>query len=191
MRAWLKWLVLGALSIAFGAFVLANPVAGSVAVTLLAGAMFLVAGAFQTVVGLYERGLGPKLLGVGLGVLMSLLGMSLVFHPLQGVVSLALVVTLIIATTGVIRLVLALRMKATPFFWSMLITGALSILLAGYIAANFFDVAPALLGLLVGIEMVFNGLGLIVLAFYLRSHPEMAGRDAHGRDTRADEPDDI
>lgn len=171
MKPWLKWLLLGALSLASGAFILANPVAGSVAVTLLAGVMFLVGGAFQTVVGLYEEGFGPKLLGVGLGILMGLLGISLIFEPLQGVLSLALLVTILLAATGILRLVLAFRMRSTKFYWSMLISGALSILLAGYIVANFFEIAPALLGLLVGIEMIFNGAGLIVLAFYLRSHP--------------------
>ena len=47
MKMWVKWLILGILSILFGLFVLANPVAASIAVTTLAGILFAVAGGFQ------------------------------------------------------------------------------------------------------------------------------------------------
>lgn len=184
MKPWVKWLLLGALSIAFGLFVLANPAAASVAVTLIAGVMFLVGGSFQTVVGFYETGLGARLLGVGLGVLMLLLGVSLVFHPLQGVISLAMVVTILLAATGITRLVLSFQMRRTAYFWPMLLSGAVSVLLAGYIAANFFEIAPGLLGLLLGIEMLFNGAGLVVLAFFLRAHPKLANAAEAARQMR-------
>lgn len=51
----------------------------------------------------------------------------------------------------------------------MLLSGVLTVLLAAYITANFFEVAPGLLGILLGIELLFNGIGLIVLAFFLKS----------------------
>jgi uncharacterized membrane protein HdeD (DUF308 family) len=182
MTPWMKWLLLGLLSLAFGVFVLANPVAASVAVTVVAGVLFLISGSFQTVVGFYEQGLGPKLLGVGMGVLLLFLGISLVFRPLEGVLSLSLLVTILFAATGVTRLILAFRMRQTQFFWMMLISGALSVLLAGYIAANFFQIAPSLLGVLLGIEMLFNGAGLVVLALFLRRHPEIGRAVSAARD---------
>lgn len=169
MKIWMKWLILGALSVAFGAFVLANPIAASIAVTTLAGLLFLVAGAFQTFVGFDEEGFGAKFLGIGLGIVMLLLGVSLVFNPLRGVISLALLVTILFAASGATRLVLSFRMRQTRFFWPMLVSGAVSVLLAGYIAANFFEVAPSILGILLGVELVFNGAGLIVLALFLRA----------------------
>lgn len=168
MKPWMKWLLLGGLSIVFGFFVLAHPFAASIAVTTLAGILFLVAGAFQTIIGFQETGSGAKLLGIGLGILMLFLGISLAFNPLQGVLSLALLVTIIFAVGGALRLYLSYQMRDKQFFWPMLISGALSVLLAAYIAVNFFEVAPQLLGILLGIELLFNGAGLIVLAFVLR-----------------------
>ncbi|MCR9089321.1 MAG: DUF308 domain-containing protein [Rhodobacteraceae bacterium] len=168
MKTWISWLLLGLLSLAFGIFVLAHPFAASIAVTTLAGILFLVSGVFQTVIGFQQVGAGAKLLGIALGLLMIFLGVSLTFHPLQGVLSLALLVTIIFAAGGILRLILAFRMKQSEFFWPMLLSGALSVLLAGFIAANFFEVAPQLLGILLGIELLFNGAGLIVLAFVIR-----------------------
>ena len=60
MKTWVKWLILGVLSIIFGFFVLANPFAASLAVTTLAGILFLAAGAFQVFVGFGEEGTGSN-----------------------------------------------------------------------------------------------------------------------------------
>ncbi len=169
MKIWVKWLILGILSLVFGFFVLANPVAASVTVTVLAGIMFAIAGAIQIVAGRGETATGSRMMGFALGLLMLFLGASLIFRPLDGVISLAALVTIIFAASGIARLLTARHMRQTAFFWPMLLSGALSVLLAGYIAANFFEIAPSLLGILLGIELLFNGTGLIMLAFFLRT----------------------
>lgn len=169
MKVWVKWLLLGILSVAFGFFVLKNPIAASISVTMLAGVMFAVSGGFQVFAGFGEEATGAKLLGIGLGVLMLFLGFSLMFRPLEGVISLVTLGTILFAASGIMRLITALQMRETQFFWPMLLSGALSVVLAAYIVANFFAIAPALLGILLGIELLFNGMGLIILAFFLRT----------------------
>lgn len=168
MKIWMKWLIIGILSILFGIFVLANPVAASVAVTTVAGVLFLVSGGFQIFAGFGEESTGAKLMGIGLGILMVFLGLSLTIHPLEGIISLVTLITILFAANGIMRLVSAFQMRDTPFFWPMLLSGALTVLLAAYIVANFFEIAPGLLGLLLGIELVFNGVGLLMLAFFLK-----------------------
>ena len=169
MKIWVKWLLLGILSIVFGVFVLANPVAASITVTVLAGIMFAIAGGIQIFAGFGETGTMSRLMGFALGLLMLFLGASLMFRPLDGVISLAMLVTIVFAASGIMRLITAFQMRATVFFWPMLLSGALSVLLAGYIAANFFEIAPSLLGILLGIELLFNGTGLVLLALFLRA----------------------
>ncbi|MBT5001955.1 MAG: hypothetical protein HN551_08160 [Tateyamaria sp.] len=173
MKIWVKWLVLGVLSLAFGIFVLANPVAASIAVTTLAGIMFILAGAFQVFGGFGEDGIFAKILGIALGILMLFLGLSLTLHPLEGMISLATLVTILFAASGITRLISAFQMQKTSFFWPMLISGAFSVILAGYIVANFFEIAPSLLGLLLGIELLLNGMGLIILALFLRTNKNL------------------
>ncbi len=169
MKIWVKWLVLGILSIVFGFVVLANPVAASVTVTMLAGIMFAVSGGIQIFAGFGETSTSSRMLGFVLGLLMLLLGASLMFRPLEGVISLATLVTIVFAASGIARLITAFQMRATQFFWPMLLSGGLSVLLAGYIIANFFEIAPSLLGILLGIELLFNGAGLLFLALFLRT----------------------
>lgn len=169
MKLWVKWLVIGILSVLFGIFVLANPIEASVAVTILAGSLFLVAGAVQIWAGVGAEETSSKLMGIGLGVLMLLLGFSLVFQPLQGIISLAMLATILIGLNGAMRLITSWQMRETPVFWPMLFSGAISVLLAGYIIANFFEIAPQLLGILLGIELLMNGTGLIAFAIFLRT----------------------
>lgn len=169
MKAWVKWLCLGVLSVVFGLVVLANPVAASLAVTTLAGILFAISGGFQVVAGLGESKMVGKLLGIALGAVMLLLGLSLLFRPLEGIISLAALATVLFAISGGARVVTSFKMRHTAFFWPMLISGGLSVLLACYIIANFFAVAPGLLGILLGIELLFNGAGLIALSFFLRA----------------------
>lgn len=169
MKVWVKWLIVGVLSIAFGIFVLSNPIEASIAVTTLAGVLFGIAGGVQIFAGKGEDGFFGKLLGIGLGILMLLLGLSLMFRPLEGVISLAALVTILFAASGIFRLITSYQMRQTLFFWPMLISGAFSVLLAGYIISEFYIVAPKLLGLLLGIELVFNGAGLVILALFLRA----------------------
>ena len=169
MKEWVKWLILGILSVVFGVVVLSHAVAASLALTTVTGILFLVSGGFQAVAGFSAEGTGQKVLAIALGALMVILGLSFITNPLEGTISLALLVLILLAASGIVRIIFAKRMKDTPFFWPMLISGALSVLLAAYILANFATAGPQLLGILLGIELIFNGAGLVVLAFFVRT----------------------
>ena len=168
MQDWTKWGLLGVASVVFGLIALGNAVATSVAVTLVTGILLLTAGGVQIYLALAERG-GHRLWSLAIGALTGLLGLSFLLNPVLGTVSLALLVTVLLAASGLVRLVLAWAMRATRFFWPMLLSGALSVLLAGYILANFAAASLALLGILLGVELLFNGAGLIVLALFVKS----------------------
>ncbi|MEX2519527.1 MAG: DUF308 domain-containing protein [Paracoccaceae bacterium] len=169
MKTWLKWLALGVAAIVFGLFVLANPFAASLAIEQLVGVLFLLIGVFQIIASFRDERFWSRLGAMTLGALAALLGLSFLVNPLSGLLSLVSLVTAILAASGVVRLLLAYRMKNTPFFWSMLLSGALSLGLALYIIANFATVSGSLLGVLMGIEMILDGAAMVVLAFFIRT----------------------
>lgn len=184
MKLWVKWLILGGLSILFGLFVLANPVAASIAVTVMAGITFCLMGGVQIYAGVTTDEKLSKIMGIVLGALLILLGISLTFHPLSGLLSLTTVVTILIGANGIIRLITSFQMRDTPMFWPMLISGGLSVLLAAYVIANFADIAPQLLGILMGVELLFNGLGLVALGIFLRTATDELKAKLESRDKR-------
>lgn len=169
MSDWLKWILLGLLSIAFGIFALNHAVLTSVSVTIVVGALLLVSGAMQTYAGFSEPGVGNKVLSILLGLVILLLGVSFLANPLAGTISLAVLVTIFVAAGGVLRLLFSMQLRGTPFFWMMLLSGVLSVALAAFILLNP-EVKVALLGILLGIELLFNGVGLITLGLFRRSY---------------------
>ncbi len=170
MKDWLKWTLLGVLSVVFGIYVLGNAFLASVVVTAVIGILLLVSGGFQIVAGFMSEGAGAKIFGVLLGVLVAYVGISFVSNPLEGVLPLTMVLLILFAVSGIIRLFFASRMRETPFFWPMLITGALSLFLAIYLFSQFDNPQILqLIGILMGIELLFNGFGLIILGLSQRS----------------------
>ncbi|GGH33406.1 Uncharacterized membrane protein HdeD, DUF308 family [Cribrihabitans marinus] len=170
MSDWLKLLLLGLLSIVFGVIVLAAPVVASVAITVLTGILLLISGGLQAIGGFTVEGALNKVLGIVMGLIMLFLGWSFLAHPLEGTLTLATVVMILFAAGGIARIILSFQMRDTQFFWPMLISGALSLLLAGYILANAgAGLALSLLGILLGIEMLFNGFGLVFASLFMRS----------------------
>ena len=169
MKEWVKWLALGILSIVFGVVVLGNTVVASMAVTTITGAMLLLSGIFQVIGGLSAEGIGSKVLSLAMGALMAFLGVSFLFNPLEGAISLALLIMILLMASGIVRIVFSMRMRGTQFFLPMLISGVLSLLLAAYIWMNFETASVSILGILLGVELLFNGAGLVLLAFFIRT----------------------
>lgn len=181
MSDWVKWLLLGLLSIAFGVFVLGAPVVASIAVTVVTGVLLLICGALQVVGGFTVEGTGNKILSLVMGVVMLFLGWSFLDHPLQGTLTLATVCLILFLAGGIARVFLSFQMRGTQFFWPTLISGILSIILAGIIwsyAAAEPGVLLQLLGILLGIEMLFNGFGLVFMAFFVKNAPKTDTTDA-------------
>ena len=175
MSDWIKWLVLGLLSIAFGVFALGNAVAASLAVTVVTGVLLLISGALQVVGGFTVEGTGNKVLSLIMGAVMLFLGWSFWAHPLEGTLTLATVMLILFMAGGIARVILSFQMKGTQFYWPTLISGILSIILAGIIW-SYATAEPAallsLLGILLGIEMLFNGFGLVFMALFIKNAPK-------------------
>jgi len=164
----LKWTFLGLAMIVFGVIVLGNTVVASLAIATLTGALLLAGGVMQFIGGLSIEGMGGKLFAWLMGAMMAFLGWSFLAHPLQGVISLSVLILLLIAAGGVMRIIFSFGMSGTGLFWPMLISGILSLGLAVFIWGN-----PAatvqLLGILLGIEMLFDGIGLILIGMFAKA----------------------
>lgn len=162
-----KWILLGALTLIFGVIVLGNTVVASLAIATLTGALLLAAGVFQFIGGLSVQGMGGKLFAWVTGGLLAFLGWSFLSHPLAGVISLTVLILILLAAGGIVRIVFSFGMTGTPFFWPTLISGVLSLGLAIIVWGNP-TATVQLLGILLGIEMLFNGMGMIFVGMFAK-----------------------
>ena len=125
----------------------------------------------QFIGGLSVDGMGNKVFAWFTGAVMAFLGWSFLANPLQGVISLTMLVLMLLVAGGIMRILFSFRMSGTGFFLPMLLSGALSLVLAAIIWGNI-KADPVwmlnLLGILLGVEMLFNGFGLIFVGMFAK-----------------------
>ena len=158
------WMIGGVLSIIGGLAALFNPLAGSIAAVALAGWAFLILGILQIAGVFMAEGTGNKI-WLGLWAALSIyLGISLLSNPLAGMLTLTLAVAILLLVSGATRLIASFDFRGTGAFWALLLSAAVSILLGVMIMANYPVSAASILGVFLGVELLFNGFALVTLA---------------------------
>ena len=168
MKLPLVFIILGAFMVIGGLLALANPFAASIAVTTLVGIFFLVAGIGQLWIAWSTPEDDHRLWHGALGLLTLVIGVMLLANPVAGTLSLTLIVGLLFVMSGGARLGIAFRMRDSRYFWLLLVSGALSALIGLLILGNIATAATTILGLLLGIQLLFEGAALIALGLISR-----------------------
>lgn len=137
------------------------PFAASLAVTLIVGASLAAAGVLHLIEAF--RDTEDRLWNAGFGILGILLGVSFLFNPLGGMLSITLVLGGLFFATGVMQLYMGWKRRGSGGTAWLVFSGVLSVVLALLIAFNIFAAAATLPGFLLAIELITTGVALIVL----------------------------
>ena len=161
-------IILGIVTVIAGFFAILNPLAGSIAVTLLTGWSFLLIGVLQIIAVFRETDWGARIWSLLLAVLAILAGISLLGNPLAGVISLTYLLAILFIVSGVFKIIASFGMQPGNWKWLVLLSGVLSLGLGILIFANFSEAALTTLGLLLGIQLISDGASMLGLAFAAR-----------------------
>ncbi|MCI0591173.1 MAG: HdeD family acid-resistance protein [Gammaproteobacteria bacterium] len=171
-RGW--FLALGIVWIVLGTVAIITPFMATLAIELLIGSLFLIGGIAQLIhvfTGEAWKGFFLHLFGALLALLA---GGLLLWYPLGGVISLTLLLVAYFIAEGVSKIILAFQVRPKGNWGWLLFSGVIAIVLAGLIWAHFPSSAAWAIGLLVGINMLFGGWTLVMLAIAARSAPRSA-----------------
>ena len=174
MKNWFLWMIAGLISLLGGFFALANPLAATLTAELLAGWMFVAVGIMTMVSAFGDQGWGGRILSLLIGLVILALGIDLIANPLAGVVSLTLVIGIGLVVMGVLRILLAAGSEFAGLRLVLCMSGAISLLLGAMILSNFPQSAALVLGVYLAVELISNGVSLIVLSLTRKSEPEVA-----------------
>lgn len=166
--SWWWMALLAVVSIVGGFMALANPFAASVAATLLAGWFFAILGVIQIVQAFRVTDWSGFLWALAFGVLTLIVGGVLLFDPLAGMVSLTVLVAVLFLVTGIAKTMFAFSLRPVSGWVWVLVSGLISLLLGVMILANFPWSAQAVLGILLGVELLSNGVLFLFVALGLR-----------------------
>src|SRR4051812_38442887 len=167
---WKAFLVEGILLVVLGLAAMILPPIASLAVTIFLGWMFLISGVAGLALTFWARrmpgfwwSLISAVLAIGAGVV-------LLAEPVQGTVTLTIVVGAYFLAEGVATIMYALEhRKELSERWAWLLTsGIMDILIACFILAGLPGSALWALGILVGINLLFGGATLIAVALAAR-----------------------
>jgi uncharacterized membrane protein HdeD (DUF308 family) len=165
-RRWKLLLTIGILCTIVGAFSIFVPIVASISVAVLVGWVLLVAGIVQ--LGHVLRRDLRWSWTVAWSVLIALLtvaaGVWILLAPLTGAITLTVVLVVWFWVIGVTRLMAWWRMRHIEGSWVVGLNGAVSLVLGILIWADLPDSSTWAIGLLVGIELLFAGSGLIMAA---------------------------
>ena len=168
---WKAFLIEGILLVVLGLGAMIVPPLASLAVTIFLGWMFLISGVAGLALTFWARkmpgfwwSLFSAVLAIGAGII-------LLERPVQGILTLTIVVGAYFIAEGVSTIMYALehRRELSERWGWLLMSGIVDLVLAGLIITGLPGSAEWAIGLLVGINMVFGGIALVAMALHARN----------------------
>jgi uncharacterized membrane protein HdeD (DUF308 family) len=149
----------------FGCLAVALPGISTLSTELFIGWLLIFAGAVQFYRTIKTRQ-APGFLGSLLTSLLYLiLGILLIIFPIAGIFSLTVLLTIFFIAEGLAKIILGLQFRPFRRWGWFLLNGVLALIIAYIIWVGWPGTAFWVLGLLVGINMIFFGISLIFLAW--------------------------
>jgi uncharacterized membrane protein HdeD (DUF308 family) len=163
------WLtLLGTVLVVLGALAISFPKIASVDTALIFGVLLLIGGALQISLSVWASGWSGVFSSLLVGLLYLFLGVVLIDRPVLAASELTLLLAVFMVAAGLIRAVVALSQRFSGWGWSLL-NGAVTLLLGILIWRHWPGDGVWVIGMLVGIELVFSGWSLVMLGLAVRS----------------------
>jgi uncharacterized membrane protein HdeD (DUF308 family) len=169
LRSKCGWIVaLGVVYVITGLIALSSVALATVASVFVVGIMMLIAGASEVVNAFQMKSWGKFVLWILLGLLYIVAGILTFENPLLAAALLTLMLGVALVASGIMRIMLAFSMRGeTPWVW-VLLSGAITLLLGIVILVHWPVSGLYILGLFLGIDLVFAGVSWIGVGLGLR-----------------------
>jgi len=158
--------VLGTLAVGAACFV-------TLASVIFFGWLLLIGGAFSVVSAFWEKGWRGFFIDLVMGVLYFIAGLMMVRSPLESTVTLTLLIAMFLMIGGAMRIGVAIFHNFEHRWW-VLLNGVITLALGVMIFNRWPESSIWVIGLFVGIEMIFYGWSLVMLGFAAKNLPEQA-----------------
>jgi len=168
LRAKRGWIIaLGVVYVIAGLIALGSIVTATIATVFVVGIMMLIAGVAEVFHAFQIKTWGRFLLWLLLGALYIVAGFLTFDNPLLAAALLTLLLGVSLIASGIMRIVLAFSMKeGMPWIW-VVVSGVITLFLGLVILAHWPVSSLYILGLFLGIDLIFAGAGWIAVGFGL------------------------
>jgi uncharacterized membrane protein HdeD (DUF308 family) len=162
---WRGFLIQGALMIVLGILAVALPVLSTFAVETLIGWLFVIGGVWR-VISLARSARMPGFRwSLAMAIVAIVLGAMLLMMPLSGMLTLTTLLMAFFVLEAIGKILFALDLYKHSHRWGWaLASGILDLVLTALIFASWPSAAVWAIGLLVGVNMIFFGLTLVMIS---------------------------
>lgn len=161
-------MILGIILALLGIVVLLSPAATGEAVVLVVAAVLVVTGLAQVFQGFRSGGRGGAPAAIGLGAVVAVLGIMVWLNPAIGSGFLTMLLMLFFVANGLWKVSTAWRYRGSRGWIWLLVSGLVSLVFV-YLLWKQWPLSGAwAIGVLVGIDLLFTGISMVVLALALR-----------------------
>src|SRR6516162_8625250 len=163
------YLIQGILMVVGGILALIYPIVSSVAVVLFLGWVLIISGIVQGVSLIGAQNVPHFWLQLVSVVLSIIVGVLFLQHPGEGLLTLTLLLIVFFMVEGMSKIIFALTIRPFPNWGWVLASGIIGILLSFYLWASLPITAIWLLGVLLGIQLICEGVAIGYLAWQVRN----------------------
>ena len=166
-----KWAAItafGVLLVVLGFAALFFSLIATIVTVTLNGVLFLIAGAAEVGIGMHSRTWGRFFLWVIGGLLYIAIGLLCIVNPILASVALTLVLGAALIAAGLVRAFLAFQLPADQPRALVFLAAAVTILLGLIIVSHWPLDSIYVLGTLLGVDLLFHGVGWVSLGVGLR-----------------------
>ena len=170
LRAKWGWIVaLGVIFMIAGIIALGSVVAATASAVLIVGIMMIMAGAAEIIAAFNVKDWGKAIFWGLLGVLYVAAGIIAIMNPFAAATILTLFLGIALIAGGIVRMFLAWHMREAgkPWAW-IVVSGIISILLGAMIIAHWPYSSFYVLGIFLGIDLIFIGSSWFSIGLALR-----------------------
>ena len=159
------WIVAaGICLIVAGTAAIAAPLVSSLAVEMVVASLLVLGGIAAVVAAFYARQWGGFFTRLISGLLHVVVGTTMAFNPVAGLISLTMLVAIFFGVDGALRIGAALQSRKDQRSWMwILASGILAVACCGIIASQLPVSSLVLIGTLAGIHLVSSGWAHVML----------------------------
>jgi len=168
------FLVLGVILVILGFIAVGRSVSVTLASMYFFGWLLVIGGVVEAVQAFWQRQWGGLFFNLLSGVLYVVVGFMVLGNPEAGAVALTLLIALFFLIAGAFRIIVALTMRFPEWHW-LLLNGAITLLLGLLIWKQWPSSALWVIGLFIGIDLIFTGTAWVMLSLAARRFVSQAG----------------
>ena len=163
-RARKNFVIPGIILILLGTGAIALPLAASIAIEVIFGWIFVINGIATIIHSFNAMYPGRCFLRFLSGLFSLAIGIMFLAYPIRGAETLTMLLAILFTFQGIININVAMRLRPIKNWGLMLISGIASLVLSGIIWAGWPSSVSWVLGLLVGVNLLFAGWTMLMLS---------------------------